>query len=54
MSPHEVIGLRVSIILGAIVTAYESGGYTLKELGNYLGLRYSMVSGVKKDHKSKT
>ena len=38
----------------AIVSAYESGGYTLKELGEYFGLHYSTVSGVIKDHKSKT
>ena len=38
----------------AIVTAYESGGYTLKELGEYFGLHYSTVSGIVKNHKSKT
>ena len=30
----------------AIVTAYESGGYTLKKLGDYFGLHYSTVSGI--------
>ncbi len=38
----------------AIVNAYRSGGYTLKELGEYFGLHYSTVSGIIKDHKSKT
>jgi hypothetical protein len=37
-----------------IVAAYESGGYTLKELGEYFGLHYSTVSGILKNHKSKT
>ena len=38
----------------AIVKAYESGGYTLKEIGKYFGLHYSTVSGIVKGHKSKT
>ena len=38
----------------AIVAAYQSGGYTLKEIGDYFGLHYSTVSGILKDHKSKT
>ena len=38
----------------AIVSAYESGGYTLKGLGDYFGLHYSTVSGIIKNHKSKT
>jgi putative transposase len=38
----------------AIVAAYESGGYTLKGLGEYFGLHYSTVSGILKNHKSKT
>lgn len=38
----------------AISTAYSSGGYTLKQIGDYFGLHYSTVSGVIKDHKSKT
>jgi hypothetical protein len=38
----------------AIVEAYLSGGYTLKELGDYFGLHYSTVSGVISNHKSKT
>ena len=36
----------------AIVKAYESGGYTLKEIGKYFGLHYSTISGIVKDHKS--
>ena len=40
----------------AITQAYSSGGYTLKELGDYFGLHYSTVSGIVKraDQKSKT
>ena len=37
-----------------IIKAYESGGYTLKEIGDYIGLHYSTVSGIIKNHKSKT
>ena len=38
----------------AIVEAYLSGGYRLKEVGDYFGLHYSTVSGIVKNHKSKT
>ena len=38
----------------AIVFAYASGGYTLKEIGGYFKLHYSTVSGIIKNHKSKT
>jgi len=38
----------------AIVQAYQSGGYTLKQIGEYFGLHYSTVSGIIRDHKSKT
>jgi REP element-mobilizing transposase RayT len=38
----------------AIVAAYSSGGYSLKELGDYFKLHYSTVSGIIKNHKSKT
>lgn len=38
----------------AIVLAYASGGYSLKEIGGYFGLHYSTVSGIIKNHKSKT
>ncbi len=38
----------------AIVDAYNSGGYSLKEVGVHFGLHYSTVSGVLKNHKSKT
>lgn len=37
-----------------ICKAYQSGGYTLKEIGGYFGLHYSSVSGIIKNHKSKT
>ena len=38
----------------AIVKAYEGGGYTLQEVGKYFGLHYSTISGIVKNHKSKT
>jgi len=38
----------------AISSAYQSGGYTLKEIGDHFGLHYSTVSGIIKNHKSKT
>lgn len=38
----------------AITHAYLSGGYTLKEIGDYFGLHYSTVSGIVNNHKSKT
>jgi len=38
----------------AIVEAYLSGGYTLKTIGEYFNLHYSTVSGILKNHKSKT
>jgi hypothetical protein len=28
------------------IRAYESGGYTLKEVGEYVGLHCSTVSGI--------
>lgn len=38
----------------AILKAYKSGGYTLKEIGDYFELHYSTVSGILSNHKSKT
>jgi len=38
----------------SIIESYQSGGYTLKEIGEYFGLHYSSVSGIIKNHKSKT
>ena len=41
----------------AITKAYESGGYTLKEIGKYFGLHYSRVSRIvrhKEEAKGKT
>ena len=38
----------------AIASAYASGGYTLKEIGEHFGLHYTTVSGIIKAHKSKT
>lgn len=37
-----------------ISQAYQSGGYTLKEIGDHFGLHYSTVSGIVKNHKPKT
>lgn len=38
----------------AIIKSYQSGAYTLKEVGDYFELHYSSVSGIIKSHKSKT
>lgn len=38
----------------AITSAYLSGGYSLKEIGDYFKLHYSTISGIVKNHKSKT
>ncbi len=38
----------------AIISAYAGGGYSLKEIGDYFDLHYSTVSGIIKNHKSKT
>ncbi len=38
----------------AIVSAYRSGGHTLRDIGQYFGLHYSTVSGIVQRHKSKT
>jgi REP-associated tyrosine transposase len=37
----------------AIVSAYASGGYSLKDVEDYFELHYSTVSGIIKNHKSK-
>lgn len=38
----------------AIIEAYRSGGYTQKQIGDHFGLHYSTVSGIVRNHKSKT
>ena len=38
----------------AISKAYRSGGYTMKEIGLFFGLGYSMVSRIVKNSKFKT
>ena len=38
----------------AIARAYQSGGYTLKEIASYFNLHYSTVSVIVKNSKSKT
>ncbi|MFT5084509.1 MAG: putative transposase [Lentisphaeria bacterium] len=38
----------------AIYEAYRSGGYTLNEIAEYHGLHYSTISGIIKNHRSKT
>ena len=35
----------------AIVSAYQSGGYTMKETGEYFGVHYSTVSGIIINHR---
>jgi REP element-mobilizing transposase RayT len=35
----------------AIIFAYASGGYSLKEVGDYFNLHYSTISGIIKTHK---
>ncbi len=35
----------------AITKAYQSGGYTLKQIGDYFGLHYSSVSGIVNNQK---
>ena len=36
----------------AIVKAYQSGGYTQKQIGNYFGLHYSQISRIIAKHKT--
>ena len=38
----------------AIVDSYKSGGYTLQAIGDFYNLHYSTVSGIIRNHKSKT
>lgn len=38
----------------AIVAAFNSGGYTMKQIGNYFGISYSMVSKIIKKSPFKT
>ena len=38
----------------AIRLAYEGGGYTMKEIGDYFGISYSMVSRIVNNSKFKT
>ena len=35
----------------AITKAYQSGGYTLKQIGDYFGLHYSSISGIVNNQK---
>jgi len=37
----------------AIVATYHSGGYTMKEIGDYFGLHYSRVSRILKKAEAK-
>jgi hypothetical protein len=37
----------------AIATAYASGGYSMKDIGDHFGLHYSRVSRILKNHRSK-
>jgi hypothetical protein len=38
----------------AIVSAYKSGGYSMKEIGDYFGLHYSRVSQIISESRLKT
>lgn len=38
----------------AIVQAYESGGFSMREIGDYFGLHYSRVSRIFANAKGKT
>ena len=38
----------------AIMRAYKSGGYTIKEVGEFFGLGYSMVSRIVRNSQFKT
>jgi DNA-binding MarR family transcriptional regulator len=38
----------------AIARAYQSGGYTLKEIATYFNLHYSSISVIVRNSKSKT
>ena len=38
----------------AIVMAYQSGGYTQKEIGQYFGLHYTRISRIARNAKGKT
>lgn len=48
----EHYDLRFSDRNESIVNAYQSGGYSLKEVGDYFGLHYSTVGGIVRNHKS--
>jgi REP element-mobilizing transposase RayT len=39
---------------GAIISAYKSGEYSLKVIGEYFDLHYLKISGIINNHKSKT
>ena len=41
------------LLLGAIHSAHYSYGYTLKEIGDFLGLHYTTISRVTKALKNK-
>jgi putative transposase len=38
----------------AIMRAYKSGGYTMKDVGEFFGLGYSMVSRIVRNSQFKT
>ena len=51
--PLSVYEQRASDRNEAIVLAYASGGYTLKEVGQYFNLHYSTVSGIVRNSRIK-
>lgn len=44
--PLEYYGNNMPDRNAAIISAYNSGGYSMKEIGEYFGLSYSMVSRI--------
>ncbi|MFZ1515251.1 MAG: hypothetical protein WAT21_07620 [Saprospiraceae bacterium] len=52
--PLKYYGDTIKNRNAAITCAYKSGGYSMKEVGEYFGLSYSMVSRIIKDSIFKT
>lgn len=52
--PLEEYKMKANYRDDAICKAYASGGYTLKQIGEYFGLHYSRVSKIVRGAKSKT
>ncbi|MCK5121593.1 MAG: transposase [Methylococcales bacterium] len=52
--PLKYYGDNMSDRNTGIISAYKSGGYSMKEIGEYFGLSYSMVSRILKNSRFKT